>query len=139
MKNLTKYSITTQYIILKMETLKFNSQYCPLGQVYFPVHRTFVLGSLLWNIALRECTVKYCPPRERNTENKLFQYYPNLKDNTEMNHNDNEKIYTMSILGQNAWYRVKYTHLLLRVFLSFALRNSLRQRAIFDSNSLVSS
>ena len=34
-------------------------QYCPLSQVYFPVHRHPVL-------ALREYTVKYCPLRKGN-------------------------------------------------------------------------
>ena len=34
--------------------------------------------------------MKYYPPRERNTKNPLFQYYPNLEDMYEINHNDSK-------------------------------------------------
>ena len=50
-------------------------------------HPVFALGSILWNIAPREWTVKYCPPREGNAEYQLFQYHPALKNNTNINYN----------------------------------------------------
>ena len=46
------------------------------------------LGSIRQNIDPGECTVKYCPPKERNTKNQLFQYHPTLEGNTGSNHND---------------------------------------------------
>ena len=48
-------------------------------------------------MAPRECTVKYCSPREGNTENQLIQYFQTLSDNTEMNYYD----YYDSVLGLN--------------------------------------
>ena len=51
-------------------------------------HPVFAIGSIMCNIAPRKCTLKYCPPREWNTENQLFQYYPSLEDDTEIDHND---------------------------------------------------
>ena len=32
--------------------------------------------------------MKYCLPRELNTDNQLFQRYPTLEDNTDINHSD---------------------------------------------------
>ena len=41
-------------------------------------HPVFDIGSIMWNIALREYTLNYCPLRKGNTENQLFQYYTTL-------------------------------------------------------------
>ena len=41
-------------------------------------------GSILWNIAPRECTVKYFPPREGSTENEIFQFHTSFEDNSEI-------------------------------------------------------
>ena len=48
----------------------------------------FTLGSIWQNIASREQTVKYCPPRDGNTENQLFQHHPTLEGNSGSNHNN---------------------------------------------------
>ena len=37
-------------------------------------HPVLAQGRILWNIALRECTVKYCPPREGTTENYYWVF-----------------------------------------------------------------
>ena len=66
-----------------MDIVTTKPKWPSLEQVYFPVQRNPVLiliWSILWNIAPREYTVKLCPPRERNTENDLFQYYPTFED-----------------------------------------------------------
>ena len=43
--------------------------------MYFPADRTST-------IPIMECTLKYWPPREGNTENEIFQYHPISEDNT---------------------------------------------------------
>ena len=50
-------------------------------------HQVFTLRSILSDIAPRECTVKYYPPREDNTDNQLVKYYSTFLDNTEILHN----------------------------------------------------
>ena len=61
-----------------------------------------------------DCTMKYCPPMEGNTETQLFQYHPISEDNTEI-----QKIYStkyiMSVLGLDSGYMVKYSRTPLRV------------------------
>ena len=52
-----------------------------LGLTHYREHPILALRNTLQNMASMECTVKYCPPREGNTENQLFQYYPTLEDN----------------------------------------------------------
>ena len=76
-------------------------QCCPLSQVYFPVHihPVMTLGSILWNIALREYTVQYCPLWKGNTLtcmtiHKWFLHIP--------------KNYILSVLGLDSGYTAKY-------------------------------
>ena len=40
------------------------------------------------NIVPRKGSVKYCPPREWNIDNKLYQYQPTFEGNTGSNPND---------------------------------------------------
>ena len=53
--------------------------------------RLFHLNMSLANVVAfsqLSSTVKHCSPRERNTENQFFQYYPKLEDNAKITHND---------------------------------------------------
>ena len=57
--------------------------------------------------------MKYCPPREGNTENQLFLYHPTLEHNKEIK--NNHKNYILSVLGLDSRYTVKYSPLHLEV------------------------
>ena len=51
----------------------------------YPEYPVFTLGSILSNIATKECIMKYCHTGEGNGEKYLFQYHPTLEDMTEIN------------------------------------------------------
>ena len=82
---------TWHFIILKNGILKLYSSNIALLDIYDSQdteHPVLALASILWKIVPKECTVRYYPLREGNTEIKLFQYYPTLENNTESNNDD---------------------------------------------------
>ena len=99
--------------------------------MYFPVNRTSRINEREYTVKYspRVCTVKYFPLRERNTENHLFQHHPTFEGNTEINHNDSLKLYTVAY--DSVWDIRSNIFLCLPKFrqpFAFALWISLSQR-----------
>ena len=109
---------------------------CPLKKciVQYTEHPIFAQGSILWNKAPWECTVKYCPPRERilkiNSSSITLPWRTIQKLIIRILQH-----YIISVLGLKLEFKVKYSPLPSGV----SLGNSLRQRAIFDRILFVSS
>ena len=64
-----------------------------------------------WNITPRECTVKYCPSRKRNTKNQLLRYYLTFEDKTEINLNYLQQQKNILSILLDSGYTFKYSPL----------------------------